>query len=182
LVKSQSTFVKLAESKKKGASKSKEEDDGRKKQDEIISVLKSANKSKVYKNCNDIEEALADLFDKSKVEVSKGMLKAIQNALSEHDDSATPCVKGKKPVFDSELRDTEKVPLTEDIDDYFKREVEPFVSDAVIDDDTRTKIGYEFPVTRVFYEYKPLRSLEEIDSEIKNLQKEISKDLEDLMD
>lgn len=182
LVKAESSFTKLAESTKKGSAKEKEEEEGRKKQDEIISVLKSANKSKVYKDCNEMEKALVDLFDKSKVEVSKGILKAIQNALSEHDDSATPCMKKGKPVFDSDLRDTEKVPLTEDIDDYFKREVLPFVSDAVIDDDTRTKIGYEIPVTRVFYEYKPLRSLEEIDSEIKNLQKEISKDLEDLMD
>ena len=182
LVKAQSTFAKLSESKKKGTAKDKEEEEGRKKQDDIISVLKSANKSKIYKDCKEIEDALTDLFDKSKVEVSKGILKGIQNALSEHDDGAKPCMKGTKPVFDSELRDTEKVPLTEDIDKYFEREVQPFVSDAVIDDDTRTKIGYEIPVTRVFYEYKPLRSLEEIDSEIKNLQKEISKDLEDLMD
>jgi len=122
------------------------------------------------------------LFEKSKVEISGGVLKAIQNALSEHDDTATPCVKNKKPVYDSDLRDTEKVPLVENIDDYFKREVLPFVSNAVIDDSTRKKIGYEIPVTRVFYEYKPLRPLDKIDSEIKDLQKEISKDLEDLMD
>ena len=182
LVKSQSVFLKLAESKKKGTAKEKEEKAGRKLQDEIISVLQSASKSKTFKNCNDMEDALKELFDKSKVEASKGILKAIQNALSEHDDTATPCMKNKKPVYDSDLRDTEKVPLTEDIDKYFKREVLPFVDDAEIDNDTRKKIGYEIPVTRVFYEYKPLRSLDEIDSEIKNLQKEISKDLEDLMD
>lgn len=182
LVKSQSSFIKLAESSKKGTAKEKEEAEGRKKQDKIISVLKTANKSKIYKNCNDFEGALKELFDKSKVEVSKGILSAIQNALSEYDDTAIPCEKNGKPIYDSDLRDTEKVPLTEDIDKYFKREVLPFVPDAVIDDSTRTKIGYEIPVTRVFYEYKPLRSLEEIDSEIKNLQKEISKDLEDLMD
>lgn len=181
LVRAQSSFIKLAESKKKGTAKEKEEEKGRKKQEKIVSVLKSANKSKVYKDCNDMEKALEELFDKSEVDVSKGLLKAIQNALSERDDTATPCVKGKKPIYDSDLRDTEKIPLTEDINDYFKREVLPFVDDAVIDDDTRKKIGYEIPVTRVFYEYKPLRSLEEIDSEIKNLQKEISKDLEDLM-
>jgi type I restriction enzyme M protein len=182
LVKVQSAFIALSESKKKGTAKEKEEKEGRKKQDEIISVLKSANNSKVYKDCNDIEKALGELFDKSKVDVSKRMLKAIQNALSEHDDSVTPCVKGKKPIFDSELRDTEKVPLTEDIDDYFKREVEPFVSNPKIDENTRTKIGYEIPITKIFYEYKLQRSLEKIDSEVKNLQKEISTDLEDLMD
>ncbi len=182
LVKSQSAFIKLAQSTKKGTAKEKEEEAGRKEQEKIISVLKSASKSKVYKDCNEIEKALIDLFEKSKVKISKGVLKAIQNALSEHDDTAIPCIKGKRLIYDSDLRDTEKVPLTEDIDKYFEREVKPFVDDAVIDDDTRTKIGYEIPVTRVFYEYKPLRSLEEIDSEIKNLQKEISKDLEDLMD
>ena len=181
LVKSQSAFIKLIESKKKGKAKEEEEKQGLEKQNKIISVLKTANKSKVFKDCKEMETALNDLFEKSKVEVSKGLLKAIQNALSEHDDSATPCMRGKKPVFDSELRDTEKVPLTEDIDKYFEREVKPFVADAVIDDTTRSKIGYELPVTRVFYEYKPLRSLDEINSEIKNLQKEISKDLEDLM-
>ena len=181
LVRAESAFIKLTESAKKGTAKEKEEKEGREKQEEIISVLKSVNKSKVYKDCNDMENALEELFDKSKVDVSKGILKAIQNALSEQDDTATPCIKNKKPVYDSDLRDTEKVPLIEYIDEYFKREVLPFVSDAVIDD-TRTKIGYEIPVTRVFYEYMPLRSLEKINSEIKNLQKEISKDLEDLMD
>ena len=151
--------TKLSVSTKKGTVKDKEEEQGRKKQDEIISVLKSANKSRVYEDCKIFEDVLVDLFDKSKVEVSKGILKGIQNALSEHDDSAKPCMRGTKSIYDSELRDTEKVPLTEDIDKYFEREVQPFVSDAVIDDDTRTKIGYELPVTRSFYEYTPLKSL-----------------------
>jgi len=182
LVKSQSAFTKLAESNKKGTAKDKEEKEGQKKQEEILSVLESANKSKIYKDCNDIEKALKDLFEKSKVEVSNSLLKGIQYALSEHDDNVKLCIKKGKTVYDTDLRDTEKIPLTEDIDVYFKREVLPFVSDAVIDDSTRSKIGYELPVTKVFYEFKPLRSLDKIDTEIKTLQKEISKDLEDLMD
>ena len=182
MVKSRSVFTKLAESKKKGSAKKKEEEEGRKKQEEILSVLNSANKSKIYKVCNEFEKALTELFDKSKVEISNGLLKTIQHALSEHDDSATSCVKNGKAVYDSDLRDTEKIPLTEDIDEYFKHKVLPFVPDAVIDDSTRDKEGYEISVTKAFYEYKPLRSLDKIDSEIKNLQKEISKDLEDLMD
>ena len=182
-VKLESVFLKLTESKKKGPTKEKEEQEGKKNQEQIIQVLKSANKSKVYKDCNQFEEDLKDLFDKSKVSISKGLLKSIQYALSEHDETATTC-KDKKgnQLADSDLRDTEKVPLKEDIDEYFKREVLPYVPDAWIKDSTRTKIGYEFPVTRVFYEYKPLRSIDVIDSEIKKLQKEISDSLEDLMD
>lgn len=182
LLKFQSAFMKLAESTKKSTAKNKEEEEGRKKQDKIISVLESVDKSKVYADCNEIELVLTDLFKKSKVEISKSVLTAILNVLSEHDATASPCIKNKKPVYDSDLRDVEKVPLIENIDKYFTREVLPFVPDAVIDDKTRDKIGYEIPFTRLFYEYKPLRSINEIDLEIKHLQKEISKDLEDLME
>jgi type I restriction enzyme M protein len=184
LVKAQSTFAKLSVSTKKEGStaKYKDEEKGRKKQDEIISVLKSADRTKIYKDCKIFEDVLIDLFAKSKVEVSKNILKTIQNTLSEFDDSAKPCMNGKKPVYDSELRDIEKVPLTENIDDYFKREVKKFILDAKIDDNTRDNIGYEIPINQIFYEYKSLRTLKKIDSEINNLQKEISQDLEDLMD
>ena len=84
-------------------------------------------------------------------------------------------------VADSDLRDNENIPLKQDIDEYFQKEVKPYVSDAWIDDSTRDKIGYEIPFTRHFYVYKPLRSLEEIDKEIRQLQGEISSGLEELM-
>jgi type I restriction enzyme M protein len=76
-------------------------------------------------------------------------------------------------VADPDLRDYENVPLTEDIQAYFEREVLPHVPDAWIDY-SKTKIGYEIPLTRHFYQYKPLRPLEEIDAEIKALELEIS--------
>lgn len=77
--------------------------------------------------------------------------------------------KGKnkgKPKADSSLRDTEDVPLTEDVNDYFLREVLPHVPDAWIDEE-KTKVGYEIPFNRHFYVFKPPRELSEIDAELK---------------
>ena len=74
---------------------------------------------------------------------------------------------------DTDLRDTENVPLKEDIDEYFKREVLPYASDAWIDRDA-TKIGYEIPMTRHFYEYAAPESIETIEDRITDLEKKIA--------
>ena len=77
--------------------------------------------------------------------------------------------KGKakgKPQSDSSLRDTENVPLKENIDEYFKREVLPHATDAWIDTE-KTKVGYEIPFNRHFYVFEPPRTLEAIDIELK---------------
>jgi type I restriction enzyme M protein len=75
--------------------------------------------------------------------------------------------KGKgKPVPDASLRDTENVPLKEDVRAYFEREVLPHAPDAWIDE-TKTKVGYEIPFNRHFYVFKPPRALSEIDAELK---------------
>lgn len=77
--------------------------------------------------------------------------------------------KGKlkgKPQTDSSLRDTENVPLSEDVESYFKREVLPHAPDAWIDHD-KTKVGYEIPFNRHFYVFEPPRPLAEIDAELK---------------
>ncbi|MDP1646197.1 MAG: class I SAM-dependent DNA methyltransferase [Thiobacillus sp.] len=77
--------------------------------------------------------------------------------------------KGKgKPVPDSALRDTENVPLSEDVDTYFKREVLPHAPDAWIDHE-KTKVGYEIPFNRHFYVFKPPRPLSVIDAELKGV-------------
>jgi type I restriction enzyme M protein len=77
--------------------------------------------------------------------------------------------KGKgKPVPDATLRDTENVPLSEDVQAYFGREVLPYAPDAWIDED-RTKVGYEIPFNRHFYVFKPQRTLSEIDAELKGV-------------
>jgi type I restriction enzyme M protein len=73
-----------------------------------------------------------------------------------------------QPQADSSLRDTENVPLSEDVQTYFEREVLPHVSDAWIDHD-KTKVGYEIPFNRHFYVFTPPRSLEVIDAELKQV-------------
>jgi type I restriction enzyme M protein len=73
-----------------------------------------------------------------------------------------------QPQADSSLRDTENVPLSEDVQTYFEREVLPHVSDAWIDHD-KTKVGYEIPFNRHFYVFTPPRPLEVIDAELKQV-------------
>ncbi len=77
--------------------------------------------------------------------------------------------KGKakgKPVPNADLRDTENVPLSEDVQEYFEREVLPHADDAWIDED-KTKVGYEIPFNRHFYVFKPPRPLAAIDADLK---------------
>ncbi len=87
--------------------------------------------------------------------------------------------KGNKKA-DASMRDTETVPLKENIHEYFKREVLPHVPDAWIDED-KTKIGYEIPFTRYFYKFTPLRDSGEIMSEIKALEERIAKNLAEVL-
>ena len=83
--------------------------------------------------------------------------------------------KGKdKPLPDSSLRDTENVPLSEDVETYFKREVLPHAPDAWIDHE-KTQVGYEIPFNRHFYVFQPPRPLSEIDAELKGVTDRILK-------
>ena len=81
-------------------------------------------------------------------------------------------LKKGKPQADSALRDTENVPLTEDIEEYFTREVLPFAPDAWIDK-AKSKVGYEIPFTRYFYKYEAPRPSAEIMAEILEIEKEL---------
>lgn len=97
----------------------------------------------------------------------------------ERDADGNVVFKNKKPVADTTLRDTEDIPLKEDIQEYFEREVKPFNPDAWIDE-KKTKIGYEIPFTRLFYKYVAPESTEVIAEEIKRLEEEIVKSFEQL--
>ena len=97
----------------------------------------------------------------------------------QRDETGNIILKRGKPVPDTSLRDTENVPLTQDIDDYFAREVLPYAPDAWIDR-SKTKVGYEIPMTRYFYEYQAPEAVEDIVARITALEQDISAGLAEL--
>ncbi len=106
----------------------------------------------------------------------------VERPLRDEQGNVVLGVKGKqkgKPQADSALRDTENVPLAEDIGAYFVREVLPHAPDAWIDDE-KSKVGYEIPFNRHFYVFEPPRDLHTIDEELKAVSANIMKMLEEL--
>ena len=97
------------------------------------------------------------------------------------DENGELILKKGKPQADASLRDTENIPLKEDIEAYFKREVLPFAPDAWIDE-KKSKVGYEIPFTRYFYKYEAPRPSAEIMAEILELETELSGSLDEVFD
>ena len=97
----------------------------------------------------------------------------------QRDEAGNVILKRGKPVPDTSLRDTENIPLVQDIDAYFAREVLPYASDAWIDH-SKTKVGYEIPMTRYFYEYQAPEAVEDIVARITALEQDISAGLAEL--
>lgn len=127
----------------------------------------------LFRNREEFVRVLKKAFKASGVDLGAPVQKVILFALSERDETADICKASKgNPESDAELRDSENVPLKEDVYEYFEREVKPFVTDAWINED-KTKIGYEIPFTRHFYEYSPMRPLKDIDTEIQSLENDI---------
>ena len=129
--------------------------------DEITNIYANFKKTEISK-----------IFDNEELGYSKIVVER-----PEKDENGNIITKNGKPVADTNLRDTENVPLKEDIQEYFKREVLPYAPDAWIDE-KKTKIGYEIPFTRYFYKYTPPRPSEEIMSEILELEKSLDGSLE----
>ncbi|CAJ4734526.1 type I restriction-modification methylase [Burkholderia pseudomallei] len=106
----------------------------------------------------------------------------VERALRDEQGKVVLGVKGKqkgKPQADSSLRDTENVPLSDDIGVYFEREVLPHAPDAWIDEQ-KNKVGYEIPFNRHFYVFEPPRDLHTIDEELKAVSANIMRMLEEL--
>lgn len=139
-----------------------------------ISEEQIAEITKIYGDF--IESDISKIFDNSDFGYTKIV---VERPLK--DENGNPVLKKNKPEPDSSLRDTENVPLKEDIDEYFKREVIPFAPDAWIDK-KKSKVGYEIPFTRYFYKYEAPRPSSEIMAEILELEKDLSGSLKEIFD
>ena len=180
-IKEQPGFISLAVSKKKSAEvKATEEQAGREQQRLILDMLYNLPDT-LYKDRDQFEKVLKKAIKSQGLTIGAPVYKAILAALSERDDTGKVCEdKQGRPEADSELRDTENVPLKEDIREYFQREVAPHVPDAWISESVRDvkdgeigKVGYEINFNRYFYKYEPPRALEEIEAEIKAIEGDI---------
>jgi Type I restriction-modification system methyltransferase subunit len=176
-------FQALAQSKKKGAAAAKEQAEGRVLQEAIRKLVRALGDT-LYKDRDKFERALDSAEKKAGLALPGPARKAILSALSERDETAEICHdqndKDGQPEPDSELRDSESVPLSESVEAFFAREVKPHVPDAWIDESKRDPkdgqvglVGYEINFNRYFYRYTPPRPLEAIEADIRVLETEI---------
>ena len=182
-------FQNLATSRKRGYAADQEKEKGRKLQGALLEMLTGLEQDKVTDR-KDFESILDAALKKSELKLPAPARKAVLKALAERDDAASICVtKDGKPEPDPELRDTERVPLGEDIRDYFDREVRPHVPYAWIDESKRDAkdgeigiIGYEISFNRYFYRYTPPRPLDDIEADIQGIESDIVRMLGEITD
>lgn len=141
---------------------------------EMVQAFADRHGDTIYR---DRDQFLADwrgvVRDRGEARIKATERRAVLEGLGDRDLEAKTCRNSRgEPEADPNLRDSEAVPLREDVDDYLRREVLPHVPDAWVDD-RKTKIGYEIPLTRHFYRYDPPRPVEEIDADLNVLRDEI---------
>jgi type I restriction enzyme M protein len=179
-VQEQSTFQNLAKSRKRGGAAEAEIELGERLQRQIVATVEGARADDTWTNREAFAKHLKMLFWMDGVALPTPLAKAVLMGLAERGETADVCTdRHGSPEPDPELRDYENVPLKEDVETYFAREVLPHVPDAWIDHD-KTRIGYEIPFTRHFYRYTPPRSLEEIDAELRAFGREIQEMLKEI--
>ena len=179
----ETAFINLAKSKKKNEeARAKDIEDGEKLQKSIIAALNKIDETMLYKNRDEFEKVVAKELKKESISIKVPVKKAILNALSEKDETAEICRdKNGNPEPDSDLRDTEQIPVKENIQNYFEREVLPYAPDAWIDED-KTKLGYEIPFTKYFYKYEEIGNSDETLAEIKALGNSIQESIKSLFE
>ena len=172
-------FVKLATSNKKNEkARLAEIAEGQQRQAAIRKLLAdfaAQHGDTVYKDRSAFLTDLREADRTGNLRLTAAEFRVVLAALGERDETAEVCHDRHGNLEpDPELRDTESVPLKESIQAYFEREVLPHVPGAWIDE-SKTKIGYEIPLTRHFYQYEPPRPLEVIEADIKTLERDILK-------
>ena len=178
-------FQNLAKSKKRaGPAHDAEVAEGQARQEAVRGLLRSLAGemgSEVMRDREAFVEVLRGVEAAEGVKLAAAERKAVLSALGERDPEAEVCRDRRgNPEPDTELRDTETVPLGEDVDAYIAREVLPHVRDAWVDE-SKTKVGYEIPLNRHFYVYESPRPLEEIESDLQALEQEIAGLLSDVV-
>ena len=169
-------FANLATSKKRKNQEAAQAEikAGKRKQQEILDALQGLAGLGLATDRDKFSRAMKSAFREAKIVVPPPLFKTVLMALAERDETADVCTNKKgEPEPDTELRDYENVPLKEDIEEYFDREVLPHVPEAWIDH-SKTKVGYEINFNRYFYKYTPPRPLEEIEAELKQIEGEIA--------
>ena len=141
--------------------------------DDVQAIDKALGR-KQQRDWNAVWGRIEDVLHSRKSRWKATEQKLFRSVFTQKDPGAEPIAKdgvdGYEP--DAELRDFENVPLKDDIDAYFEREVRPHVPDAWMDR-SKDKIGYEINFNRHFYKYTPPRPLEEIDAELKQAEDDI---------
>ncbi len=173
-------FVNLAVSRKKGSAKGEAEEAGRAKQAAIRALLRTLQ-DRLFLDREAFDGELSRAARAAGLKLTAPIRKAILSALSERDEEAEICRDRQgRPEPDPQLRDTESVSLSEDIESFFEREVKPHLPDAWIDMERRDPkggevgiVGYEINFNRYFYEYRPPRPLEAIEADIRQVEGEI---------
>ncbi len=180
-------FMNDKPSKKKGE-KAEEENKSWKKLRVVIYDILENMRSKAYMSRVEFLKKLESEEEKCNIKIPKKYEKIIWQEIGERDEEAEICIdRDGNPELDKELKDFERVPLGQGIYEYLEKEVKPYVPDAWIDervcdykDNEIGKVGYEIPLTRYFYKYKPPRKVEEIDGDIKKLEDEIQEILKEV--
>ena len=180
-------FQALATSRKRGYAATQEEARGIRLQRELLDLLHSLPKT-VVTDKKTFEGILDAAVKKAGLKLPAPARRAVLNALAERDEAATICrIPDGNTEPDPELRDTERVPLAEDLNSFFEREVRPHVPDAWIDETKRDArdgkvgiVGYEINFNRYFYRYSLPRSLQDIESDVQGIEADIIRMLHDL--
>ena len=140
----------------------------------LLEALADITNEELFRNREPFLATLSTTAKEAGVRLTATERKAVLSALAERDPAADICYdRDGSPEPDPDLRDTETVPLGQDIDDYMAREVLPHVADAWVDHN-KTKTGYEIPLNRHFYVYEPPRPLDDIRSDLQHLEHEIT--------